>query len=81
MPAPTKAYVAKLRAKLDAIRADIYACSTDTRLTLFDCIELAPQPLRGRYLTALEAVIAAEAAAVRSGRARYVDYGSIVWNK
>lgn len=81
MPAPTKAYVAKLRAKLTETCSTIFGCASDTRTPFLACLEIAPPSLRARYEAEREAVDAAERAAVATGRAWRDAYGSIVWNK
>lgn len=81
-PKPTKARVAKLQAKMDAIRAEVYACGPDRNTTFRTCLDLAPPGLRDRYDDAEDALREAEAEAVSMGRAyRAMGGALLLWNK
>ena len=83
LPAPTKARVAKLRAKLDAAIAEVYACGPDRNTRLSDCLALAPFEIESRYHNALHDLEEAEAEAVATGRAFRVSntYGMLIWKR
>lgn len=81
-PKPTKARVAKLQAKLEAIRAQVYACGPDRNTPFSTCLDLAPPGLRERYDDAHDNLREAEADAVASGRAyRAMGGALLIWNK
>jgi hypothetical protein len=81
-PKPTKARVAKLQAKLDAIRAQVYACGPDRNTPFRDCLNAAPDTLWEAYQEAHEALTEAEAEAVATGRAyRALGGALLMWNR
>lgn len=81
-PKPTKARVAKLQAKLDAIRAQVYACGPDRNTPFRDCLKAAPDSLWEAYHEAHEALTEMEQEAVDTERA-YRAFGGalLLWNK
>jgi hypothetical protein len=81
-PKPTKARVAKLQSKLEAIRAQVYACGPDRNTPFRTCLDMAGPGLRERYDDAHEALTEAEAEAVATGRAYRAMGGALLrWNR
>jgi hypothetical protein len=82
-PKPTKARVAKLQAKLDAIRAQVYACGPDRNTPFSDCLFDAPDALCDAYHAAEEALGTMEHEAILMGRAYRScgGYGLLLWHR
>jgi hypothetical protein len=82
-PKPTKARVAKLQAKLDEIRAQVYACGPDRNTLFSDCLFAAPDALCDAYHAAEEALGTMEHEAIAMGRAyrAHGGYGLLLWHK
>jgi hypothetical protein len=81
-PKPTKARVAKLQSKLEAIRAQVYACGPDRNTPFSDCLFAAPDALCDAYHAAEEALGTMEHEAIATGCAyRAMGGALLIWNR